>query len=189
MLMEWAVVLSFRKTYREGFIPWLGDKISGGFCIWLGDYLILSSSPIVKGNFYVPGCAGQWKCLEMEKSEVENWEFSKIGLLNSQFLLHKIDIYICISILCLGIEWMSKARLSLSLSFLGDEQQQQNPTPAYRCSGEHRVRDIYGQIQNALLDQNIHTSMIIEEDIITQSNFHSNWDIITVWNTEETMIC
>lgn len=186
--------LRFQKTYQEGFIPWLGDKISGGFCIWLGDYLILSISPIMKGNFYVPGCAGQWKCLEMEKSEVENWEFSKIGLLDSQFLLHKININICISILRLGQslaprEWMSKARLSLSLHFLGDEQQQQNPTPTYRCSSEHRLRDIYGQIQNALLDQNIHTSMLIEEDIIPQSNFHSNWDIITVWNTEETMIC
>lgn len=116
----------------------------------------------------------------MEKSEVENWEFPKIGLLDSQFLLHKIDMYICISILRLGIEWMSKARLSLSLSFLADEQQQQNPVPACRCSGERRVRDIYGQIQNALLDQNIHTSVQIEEDIIPQSNFHSNWDIITV---------
>lgn len=112
--------LSFQKTYgRVLFLDW------GGVCIWLEDYLILSISPIMKGNFCVPGHAGQWKCLEMEKSEVEIWEFCKVRLLNSQFLLHKIDVYICISILRLGqsippMEWMSKAKLFLSLYFLGD---------------------------------------------------------------------
>ena len=68
--------LSFRKTYGEGFIPWLGDKISGGFCIWLGDYLILSISPIVKGNFYVP----IWLCWPMKvprNGEIRGW---KLGI-------------------------------------------------------------------------------------------------------------